>query len=106
MKSISNVGLKDVTAVYNGQEGDLWVEPCCRRRVLPPPELVTSVRRAFQSACKRRVCEDDDGKQRRGRHLGRHDDAEHSHAGKGPSRIRLARSRHGHADRRSSFSVG
>ncbi len=24
MKSISNVGLQDVTAVYNGQEGDLW----------------------------------------------------------------------------------
>ena len=24
MKSIPNVGLKDVTAVYNGQEGDLW----------------------------------------------------------------------------------
>lgn len=24
MKSIANVGLKDVTAVYNGQEGDLW----------------------------------------------------------------------------------
>jgi SAM-dependent methyltransferase len=24
MKSIANVGLKDVTAIYNGQEGDLW----------------------------------------------------------------------------------
>jgi hypothetical protein len=24
MKAIPNVGLKEVTAVYNGQEGDLW----------------------------------------------------------------------------------
>jgi len=28
MKAISNVGLKEVTAVYNGQEGDLQRASC------------------------------------------------------------------------------